>query len=164
VDYLLKPVEPARVRETLDRAAERLEQTELRIAEAVRPARALFDAFQTDKFELLSGPDVEHALAAVPVAGKYHRVPFCDIQHSFGGKPASTSRESQCSSRSAACASLATQNSTMQTVKNSRRPFDASGFISSLKYHHSLSSAILNIVSNDWTFKETERHFCGDFL
>src|SRR5207249_1304358 len=40
VDYLLKPVEPARVRHTLDRAQERLEQRELRAegAERVRTA------------------------------------------------------------------------------------------------------------------------------
>ena len=58
-----------------------------RFPKRLRPARALIDTLQTDKFQLLSGPNVEHALAAVPVAGKYHRVSFCDVQHAVGGKP-----------------------------------------------------------------------------
>jgi two-component system, LytTR family, response regulator len=41
VDYLLKPVEPARVRATLDRAQERLEQRELRTENVVRVRAAL---------------------------------------------------------------------------------------------------------------------------
>ena len=46
VDYLLKPVESARVRTTLDRAQERLEQTELRTesAERVRAAVEEYDS------------------------------------------------------------------------------------------------------------------------
>src|SRR5712672_3269870 len=45
VDYLLKPVEASRVRETLDRAQERLEQKELRIenTERVRAAVEQYD-------------------------------------------------------------------------------------------------------------------------
>src|SRR6185295_11998934 len=45
VDYLLKPVEPARVRETLDRAQERLEQKELRTesTERIRAAVEQYD-------------------------------------------------------------------------------------------------------------------------
>jgi two-component system LytT family response regulator len=46
VDFLLKPVEPARVRHTLDRAQERLETKELRIenTERVRAAVDLYDS------------------------------------------------------------------------------------------------------------------------
>jgi two-component system, LytTR family, response regulator len=40
VDYLLKPVEPDRLRETVDRARERLEQTDWRAAETERIANA----------------------------------------------------------------------------------------------------------------------------
>jgi two-component system LytT family response regulator len=44
VDYLLKPVEAARVREALDRAQERLEQKELR-AESVERVRAAVEQY-----------------------------------------------------------------------------------------------------------------------
>ena len=57
-----------------------------RFPKRLRPACLLIDTLQTDKFQLLSGPNIEHALAAVPVAGKYHRVSFCDVQHAVGGK------------------------------------------------------------------------------
>ncbi len=43
VDYLLKPVESARVRETLDRALERLEQKELRLENCDRVCAAVED-------------------------------------------------------------------------------------------------------------------------
>lgn len=46
VDYLLKPVEASRVRETLDRAIERLEQKELR-SETVDRVRAAVEEFET---------------------------------------------------------------------------------------------------------------------
>jgi two-component system, LytTR family, response regulator len=46
VDYLLKPVEPARVRETLDRAQERLEQRELR-NDNVNRVRAAVEDYAT---------------------------------------------------------------------------------------------------------------------
>lgn len=55
--------------------------------ERFRPARALVDTLQTDEFEHLQGPNVEHALAAVPVAGEHHRVPFRDIQYAVVGQP-----------------------------------------------------------------------------
>jgi len=45
VDYLLKPVEASRVRQTLDRAVERLEQRDLR-SEAVERVRAAVDDFE----------------------------------------------------------------------------------------------------------------------
>jgi two-component system LytT family response regulator len=48
VDYLLKPVEAARVREALDRAQERLERTELR-SESVERVRSAIDEYETHR-------------------------------------------------------------------------------------------------------------------
>ncbi len=47
VDYLLKPVESSRVRETLDRALERLEQKELR-SDSMERVRAAADQLESD--------------------------------------------------------------------------------------------------------------------
>src|SRR5215471_2085089 len=105
----------------------------------LRSARALFDAFQTDKFELLSGPDVEYALASVPVAGKYHRMSFCDIQHAVGGKPGIDVQRVpvQFSLRSLCISSNPKQHhADGQEQQTSVR---CKWLHSSLKYHHSLS-------------------------
>lgn len=44
IDYLLKPVEPARLRRTLSRAQERLEQADVRSAEAARVRAAVLES------------------------------------------------------------------------------------------------------------------------
>ncbi len=60
VDYLLKPIEKSRLRETLDRAHERLEQTDFRAAETERLKRAW------QIYEEIKKPDV---LERIPVRG-----------------------------------------------------------------------------------------------
>jgi two-component system, LytTR family, response regulator len=53
VDYLLKPVEKARLRETLNRAAERLEQTDFRGQESVNLKAAVVAYEETSRQEIL---------------------------------------------------------------------------------------------------------------
>jgi two-component system, LytTR family, response regulator len=62
IDYLLKPVEPARLRRTISRAQERLEQVDYHAAEAVpRPRAALVD------YEVSTA---EGFLRRIPVRGR----------------------------------------------------------------------------------------------
>jgi len=72
VDYLLKPVEPDRLRETVDRARERLEQTDWRAAETERIANAA---------ETYEGSTRNEPLTRIPVKKRddIYLIPVADV-------------------------------------------------------------------------------------
>ena len=65
VDYLLKPVEPVRLRRTLDRALERLERTDLR--DDVRAQEARRVAAVAEAVEAATPPERREPLRRIPV-------------------------------------------------------------------------------------------------
>lgn len=65
VDYLLKPVDRSRLRETLDRAHERLERSDFREQETARVKAAIEVYEETTKSELLKRIPVKHRDAIV---------------------------------------------------------------------------------------------------